>query len=58
MGYEVRQIKDIDCVAQKFFADFSIIMKWYEPDLIDNPSVADKPELDMADVRPILSAWI
>jgi hypothetical protein len=50
VGYEVRQIKDIDCVAQKFFADFSIIMKWYEPDLIDNPSVTDKPELDMADV--------
>jgi len=31
MGYEVRQLKDIDCVSQRFFCDFSIFIKWYDP---------------------------
>jgi hypothetical protein len=30
IGYEIRQVKDVDCVAQKFFADFSLIMKWFD----------------------------
>jgi hypothetical protein len=24
-------VKDVDCVAQKFFADFTLFMKWYDP---------------------------
>jgi hypothetical protein len=37
VGYEIRQIKDIDCVAQKFFADFSLTLKWYQEDLAHRP---------------------
>ena len=28
IGWEIRQIKDIDCVGQKFYKDFNITMKW------------------------------
>jgi len=30
VGYEVRSVASVDCVAQEFFADVSIFMKWYD----------------------------
>lgn len=29
VGFEVRQVKDVDCLAQTFFSDFSLILKFY-----------------------------
>lgn len=33
IGFEIRQVKDIDCVSMHFWCDFSILLKWYSPDL-------------------------
>lgn len=38
VGYEVRQVKDIDCVAQRYFCDFTLILKWHNIDLRDRCS--------------------
>merc|ERR1719191_945423 len=29
IGYEIRQVKDIDCVAQRYFCDFTLFLKWH-----------------------------
>lgn len=29
VGYEIRQVKDIDCVAQRYFCDFTVFLKWH-----------------------------
>jgi hypothetical protein len=45
IGYEVRQVKDVDCVLQKYLADFSIFFKWYCPEFKDGPVGKDVAEL-------------
>jgi hypothetical protein len=45
IGWEIRQIKDIDCVGQKFYKDFNITMKWYRAALKNSgPGVLTEEE--------------
>jgi hypothetical protein len=57
LGYEIRQLKDIDCVLQNFYADFSIIYHWYAPELVGMPEGNAEPSiLDEVDRPQVMIA--
>lgn len=35
IGFDIRQVKDVDCIYQTYFCDFTCIMKWYDEQFND-----------------------
>lgn len=61
IGYEVRQLKEVDCVAQRFFCDFTLCIKWYDPanralntpGIVESSHKVQKPEVMIANATQV-----